>query len=92
LKIIGKGDLEMNLVTAFSGLSQWTYICLPVVPAQSTSIVCTGFIKSNLNFVAVNRLALHEIGMNDRAGDKSTGRKERKRDDTGDLHVDGLKF
>jgi hypothetical protein len=30
--------------------------------------------------------------MNDHAGGKGTGRKERKRDDTGDLYVDGLKF
>jgi hypothetical protein len=63
---------------------------LPVVPAQSTSIVCTGLAESNLDLLAVNRLALREIGMNDRAGGK--GRKESKRDETGDLHVDGLEF
>jgi hypothetical protein len=46
-----------------------TYICLPVVPAQSTSIVRTGLAESNLDLLAVNpRLALREVGMNDRAG------------------------
>jgi hypothetical protein len=63
---------------------------LSVVAAQSTPIVCSGLTENNLDLLAVNRLALREIGMNDRAGGK--GRKDSKRDETGDLHVEGLNF
>jgi hypothetical protein len=63
---------------------------LSVVAAESTPIVCTGLTENNLDLLAVNRFALREIGMNDRAGGK--GRKDSKRDETGDLHVEGLKF